>query len=73
VLSAEYVTNLIIRMGLAVQIIICNIFCYINQRRMFFQHGSVSPRTQNDLELEHGVLTIFNIEDVELFFFLNTI
>lgn len=38
---------------------------------MFSQHGSMSPRTQNELELDHSVLTVCNIEDIEVFFFLN--
>lgn len=33
---------------------------------MFFEHGSMNPRIQNELELVYGVTTIYNLEDVEL-------
>lgn len=33
---------------------------------MFFEHGSMNPRIQNELELLCGVATIYNLEGVDL-------
>lgn len=39
---------------------------YKSETRMFFEHESMNPRIQNELELVYGVAIIYNLENVDL-------